>query len=110
MECVVGHRGGRPHFLYGKVFCGACGAPMTRRTVNSVGGAKCKVWTCRERHNGRKGNGCKGRNISEEELLSAISDQLGKPTNQRNAELLERAVVEKQGVMVASAVQEYITD
>ena len=109
MECVVGHRGGRPHFLYGKVFCGICGAPMTRRTVNTVGGAKCKVWTCRERHKGRKGNGCKGRNISEEELLKAISDQLGKPANQRNAELLERVVVEEQGVTVASAIQEYFT-
>ena len=109
MECVVGHRGGRPHFLYGKVFCGTCGAPMTRRTVHGIGGEKCKVWTCRERHMGRKGNGCKGRNISEEELLKEISAQLGKPANQRNAELLEKAAVEEQGVTVASAVQEYFT-
>ena len=109
MESVVGHRGGRPHFLYGKVFCGTCGAPMTRRTVTTVGGEKCKIWTCRERHKGRKGNGCKGRNISEEELLKEISSQLGKPANLRNAELLERAVVEERGVTVASAVQEYFS-
>ena len=62
---VVGHRGGQPHFLYGKVFC-ECGAPMTRRTVNGAGGQKIKTWICREK---RKGTGCKGRNVKEEELL-----------------------------------------
>ena len=63
---VVGHRGGQPHFLYGKVFCGECGAPMTRRTVNGPGGTKIKTWICR---NKRNGSGCKGRNVKEEELL-----------------------------------------
>lgn len=63
---VVGHRGGQPHFLYGKVFCGECGAPMTRRTVNGPGGVKIKIWICREK---RSGSGCKGRNVKEEELL-----------------------------------------
>ncbi len=63
---VVGHRGGLPHYLYGKVFCGACGAPMTRRTVTGPGGGKIKTWVCREK---RKGSGCKGRNVKEEELL-----------------------------------------
>jgi DNA invertase Pin-like site-specific DNA recombinase len=63
---VVGHRGGQPHFLYGKVFCGECGAPMTRRTVNGPGGGRIKIWVCREK---RKGSGCKGRNVKEEELL-----------------------------------------
>jgi site-specific DNA recombinase len=66
IEEVVGHRGGQPHFLYGKVFCGECGAPMTRRTVNGPGGGKIKTWICREK---RKGSGCKGRNVKEEELL-----------------------------------------
>ena len=66
MEEVVGHRGGQPHFLYGKVFCGECGAPMTRRTVNGPGGGRIKIWVCREK---RKGSGCKGRNVKEEELL-----------------------------------------
>lgn len=60
---VVGHRGGQPHFLYGKVFCGECGAPMTRRTVNGLGGEKIKTWICREK---RKGSGCKCRNVKEE--------------------------------------------
>ena len=65
IEEVVGHRGGQPHFLYGKVFC-ECGAPMTRRTVNGAGGQKIKTWICRDK---RKGIGCKGRNVKEEELL-----------------------------------------
>lgn len=62
---AVGHRGGQPHFLYGKVFC-ECGAPMTRRTVNGPGGVKIKTWICRDK---RKGTGCKGRNVKEEELM-----------------------------------------
>jgi len=66
IEEVVGHRGGQPHFLYGKVFCGECGAPMTRRTVNGPGGVKIKTWICREK---RKGSGCMCRNVKEEELL-----------------------------------------
>ena len=66
IEEVVGHRGGQPHFLYGKVFCGECGAPMTRRTVNGPGGGKIKTWICREK---RKGSGCKCRNVKEEERL-----------------------------------------
>ena len=65
-EEVVGHRGGQPHFLYGKVFCGECGAPMTRRTVNGAGGTKCKTWICRKKRNGGK---CGCRNVKEEELL-----------------------------------------
>ena len=64
---VVGHRGGQPHFLYGKIFC-ECGAPMTRRTVVGAGGEKIKTWICREK---RKGFGCKGRSVKEEELLMA---------------------------------------
>lgn len=67
LQDVVGHRGGQPHFLYGKVFCGECGAPMTRRTVNGSGGVKIKTWICREK---RKRSGCACRNIKEEELLA----------------------------------------
>ena len=70
---VVGHRGGQPHFLYGKVFCGECGAPMTRRTVNGPGGEKIKTWICREKRNG---HGCKGRNVKEEELLKFAGERI----------------------------------
>ena len=69
---VVGHRGGQPHFLYGKVFC-ECGAPMTRRTVNGPGGEKIKTWICREKRNG---HGCKGRNVKEEELLKFAGERI----------------------------------
>ena len=74
---LVGRRGGRPHFLYGKVFCDACGAPMTRRTLTGRDGVKYKAWTCRERHKGRRGNGCKMRTVREPELLRAICQALG---------------------------------
>ena len=66
LQGAVGHRGGQPHFLYGKVFCGECGAPMTRRTVNGPGGQKIKTWICRDK---RKESGCMGRNVKEQELL-----------------------------------------
>ena len=74
IEEAVGHRGGLPHFLYGKVFCGECGEPMTRRTVNGVGGVKCKTWICRQ-NRGKKV--CAGKNIKEENLLAKINQQLG---------------------------------
>ena len=66
MEETVGHRGGHPHFLYGKVFCGECGEPMLRKTWRTG-----KVWVCRGRSKGKAGNGCMCRNVREEELLSA---------------------------------------
>ena len=109
VEEAVGHRGGRPHFLYGKVFCGSCGAPMTRRTVRSLGGEKCKAWTCRERHKGRKGNGCKGRNIFEEELLAAVSGQIGELVTEGNVELVSRVEVKEHGVKVEKTAQEKFT-
>ena len=39
---------------------------MTRTTVNGPGGQRIKTWVCRDK---RKGTGCKGRNVKEEELL-----------------------------------------
>lgn len=74
---AVGHRGGQPHFLYGKLFCAACGSPMKRRTVNGVGGEKCKTWVCRDRLLGKQGNGCKMRIVKEDALLAEIGVGLG---------------------------------
>jgi len=54
LEAVVGHRGGQPHFLYGKVFCGSCGSPMVRRTVNGT------VPAGRSVKSGSAGNASKG--------------------------------------------------
>lgn len=74
---LAGHLGGHPHFLYGKLFCAACGAPMTRRTLTSRKGARHKVWVCRERRKGKAGNGCTMRKIREDNLLRFLCDQLG---------------------------------
>lgn len=77
LASLAGHPGGRPHFLYGKLFCAACGAPMTRRTLTSRKGIRYKVWVCRERRKGRTGNGCSMRKIREDDLLLFLRDQLG---------------------------------
>ena len=82
---------------------------MTRRTVRSLGGEKCKAWTCRERHKGRKGNGCKGRNIFEEELLAAVSGQIGELVTEGNVELVSRVEVKEHGVKVEKTAQEKFT-
>lgn len=68
---------GEHHFLYGKVFCGECGAPFVRRTLKTKGGVYRKVWNCRERQKGQKGNGCRCRFISEEDLIAEIVKILG---------------------------------
>ena len=69
-------RGGDHHFLYGKVFCGECGSPYKRRTVTSSG-HHYKMWNCRERQKGVKGNGCKMRNVKEDDLIAEICNVLG---------------------------------
>ena len=65
----------RTHFLYGKVICGDCGSLMTRRTLRCSSKTKStyKAWQCKERRNGRKGNGCMMRFVKEEDLIKAIA-------------------------------------
>lgn len=75
LKSVVGHTGGQPHFLYGKVFCGDCGEPMRRRTFKSKSGKSYKAWMCRERM--KKGNGCEMRIVKEEDLIAEICEVLG---------------------------------
>lgn len=67
----------RAHFLYGIVFCGECGAPYKRRTEYIRNGETYKFWACAERYKGKRGCGCKNRNIKETEILKAIFEQLG---------------------------------
>ena len=74
---AVGHLGGRPHFLYGKIFCAACGNPMTRRTYIDRKGVKYKAWVCRDRLHGQKGNGCSMKIVKEADLYAEICLQLG---------------------------------
>ena len=83
------------HFLYGKAFCGECGAPYTRRTFTDRKGAHYKAWNCRERQKGKKGNGCKNSAVREEILLAEIADamQLEKFDRAAFDALVERVMI-----------------
>lgn len=72
------HVRGNAHFLFGTVFCSECDAPYKRRTITREG-KQIKVWNCKERQKGRKGNGCRNRIVREDELLQAISMEMGWP-------------------------------
>ncbi len=99
----VGHLGGNMHFLYGKIFCGKCGEPMTRRTYTSRSGVKSKVWMCRKRFNGK---GCKADTIKEDELLSIITTDLGWEVfdEKRFAGEVNRVVVDGKKVTIIKKV------
>lgn len=64
------------HVLYGKLFCGACGAPFVRRTYQGRLGPY-KAWSCKERQKGKHGNGCQNRIIKEAELMQMLAEKLG---------------------------------
>lgn len=76
IDSGVRYHDGRTHFFYGTVFCGECGEPMTRRTLRGYKGERYKAWTCRDRHKGRRGNGCMCRTIRETDLITAICVQM----------------------------------
>ena len=103
VTAAVGRIGGRPHFLYGKLYCGECGEPMTRRTLNGPKGIKHKVWTCRGRHEGRKGNGCKLRTIKEDLLLQTIEERIGCEVNAENAGQIQRVVITEEDIAVETS-------
>lgn len=94
---LYGPKGGKPHFLYGKVFCGECGSPMTRRTVNGCKGVKQKIWTCLERHNG---NGCKWRNVKEEDLFLRLRELLNMNFNEDNVASIRIVTVDNNDIQV----------
>ena len=83
------------HFLYGKAFCGECGAPYTRRTFTDRKGEYYKAWNCRERQKGKKGKGCKNSAVREEILLAEIADamQYDKFDMAAFDELVERVMI-----------------
>lgn len=73
------------HELYGKVSCGWCGSWYRRRMVptgRKVDGKieRHPVWMCADRVKGKEGNGCKGRNVNEEELLEAFGENVERVT------------------------------
>ena len=90
------------HFLYGKVFCGECGAPYTRRTFTDRKGEHYKAWNCRERQKGKKGNGCKNPSMHEETLLAKIASDLELEEFDRSVfdAFVERVFVMPDGIRV----------
>lgn len=99
---ATGNLNGKKHFLFGKVFCADCGSPMTRRTVTGYKGVKYKAWNCKDRQNGKAGNGCKMRIVKEEELLAEIADQMGwdEFSEERFLNEVERVDVNKEAIRV----------
>jgi hypothetical protein len=101
---VVGHLGGRPHFLFGKIFCADCGSPMTRRTFTGYKGVKYKAWVCRDRNLGRNGNGCQMRIVKEDELFEEICRQMRwKKVAEEKVEKIDRVEITADGVEVMKA-------
>lgn len=108
---AVGHLGGRPHFLYGKVFCADCGSPLTRRTFTGSKKVKYKAWVCRDRQLGRKGNGCKLRIVKEDDLMAEICKQMdwNEVTEEQVEAEIERVEVTDDGVEITKTGIEKFT-
>ena len=96
---------GEHHFLYGKVFCGDCGAPFLRRTISPISGDRFKAWNCRERQKGVQGNGCKCRIVREEQLIEEIRHALGWETLDagRFAREVSRVLITGENINVEKA-------
>ena len=87
------------HFLYGKVFCPACGEPYRRYTARRTAELY-KTWRCRGHANG---SGCRNRHIEEKELLQGIAEALNVDAGMIKPETIacvERVTVENQEVAV----------
>jgi DNA invertase Pin-like site-specific DNA recombinase len=70
------------NIFYGQLFCGECGAPLKRRTLQEYRKEgeerkNYKIWACSERLKGCRGNGCKAASIREETILREVDLQLG---------------------------------
>ena len=76
---------------------------MTRRTVTGKGGQKTIVWTCTGRHHGRRGNGCKMRNVPETEIVTALSEALGVEFTEENVDMVSRVMICQDGIVVERA-------
>ncbi len=76
---------------------------MTRRTLRGYKGERYKAWTCRDRHKGRRGNGCMCRTIRGTDLIAAICVQMDweKFDEERFEEEVERVVVTDEEVVIA---------
>lgn len=94
--------GTRTHFMFGRVFCGDCGAPYVRVTISPAKGEKFKQWVCKERRKGKGGNGCKCRNVNEVVLMEEIRKALDweELEEERFCQRVEKIVVNDDGVGV----------
>ena len=91
--------------LYGKLFCGLCGAPYKRRTLRECsarGGKSYKAWNCRERQKGKNGNGCRNRIIREAWLMEEIERQTDEKIVEAALEGIERILVYEDRIKVVS--------
>jgi len=75
----IQRKGKKTHFLYGKLFCGLCGKPLTRNTLCGTSKKEVpknyyKAWICRDH---LKKNGCPNTYIREDKLLRVISERMG---------------------------------
>lgn len=98
------------HFLYGKLFCESCGAPMTRRTLRCSSRPENKEtykgWSCKERILGRKGNGCKNRHLKEEEILMEIRRLMGYTEGENSTDFpVERFIEEVEAVYAGEEIR-----
>ena len=97
------YRRGEQHPLYGKLFCGLCGAPYKRRTFRACpaqGGELYKAWNCKERQKGVHGNGCKNRIVREELLVEKMEKAMGEEAEEGALEKVERAFVYEDHVEI----------
>jgi site-specific DNA recombinase len=73
----IGQLGGRTNTLYGIIFCGNCGAPMSLKTYTSSKGEKHKAWICRNRLHKKGEDKCHMDIVKDDELKAQIADKLG---------------------------------
>ena len=66
-------------------------------------------WTCRDRHKGRRGNGCMCRTIRETDLITAICVQMDweKFDEERFEKEVERVVVTDEEVVIAKRLTKF---
>ncbi|MDO4837603.1 MAG: recombinase family protein [Clostridia bacterium] len=96
-------RHGQHHPLYGKLFCGLCGAPYTRRTFQACqaqGGGLYKAWNCRERQKGAKGNGCRNRIVKEDIIMEEIEKAIDTVEDREMLEKVQKVLVYEDHVDV----------
>ena len=101
-------RGNHSHPLFGKIICSDCGSVMLRRTFRASckkdNNASYKVWSCKERYKGRKGNGCQMRHVREDEVLEVIQNEL----LNRGGQASQCQEVKTQGLEASFADIDYI--